>query len=115
MIKTPKGTFTKMKCISKPTNFVKGRLAKRPNQNPKTILQEGNTLVPFKKNSKSQNYPSPKIKGVHLLCWCQNQLDQIAKSTQITQGTSLKNLNSNRGRLTWFDIGFFTGEQCQQT
>jgi hypothetical protein len=37
-------------------------------------------------------------------------LDQIAKSTQITQGTSLKNLNSNRGRLTWFDIGFVTGE-----
>jgi hypothetical protein len=49
------------------------------------------------------------------LCWRQNHLDQIAKSGQITQGTSLKNLNSNRGRLTWFDISFVTGEQCRQT
>jgi hypothetical protein len=49
------------------------------------------------------------------LCWRQNHLEQIAKSGQITQGTSLKNLNSNRGRLTWFDIGFVTGEQCRQT
>jgi hypothetical protein len=42
-------------------------------------------------------------------------LDQIAKSGQITQGTSLKNLNPNRGRLTWFDISFVAGEQCTQT
>jgi hypothetical protein len=49
------------------------------------------------------------------LCWRQNHLDQIAKSGQITQGTSLKNLNSNQGHLTWFDIGFVTGEQCRQT
>jgi hypothetical protein len=49
------------------------------------------------------------------LCWRQNNLDQIAKSTQITQSTSLKNLNSNRGHLTLFAIGFVTGEQCRQT
>ena len=49
------------------------------------------------------------------LCWCQNHLDQITKSRQITQGTSLKNLNSNRGRLTWFDISFVAGEQCRHT
>ena len=48
MIKTQKGTFTKMKCISKPTNFVKRSIAKRPNKNPKRILQEGNTLEPLK-------------------------------------------------------------------
>jgi hypothetical protein len=42
-------------------------------------------------------------------------LDQIEKSGQITQGTSLKNLNSNQGRLTWFDISFVAGEQCRQT
>jgi hypothetical protein len=49
------------------------------------------------------------------LCWQQNHLDQIEKSGQITQGTFLKNWNSNRGRLTWFDISFFTSEQCRQT
>jgi hypothetical protein len=49
------------------------------------------------------------------LCWRQNHLDQIAKSGQINQGTSLKNLNSNRGRLAWFDISFVAGEQCRQT
>jgi hypothetical protein len=48
MINTQKGTFTKMKCISKPKNFVKRSIAKRSNKNPKTILQEGNTLEPFK-------------------------------------------------------------------
>jgi hypothetical protein len=67
MIKTQKGTFTKMKCISKPTNFVKKSIAKRPNKkNPKTLLQEGNTLEPLNIFSKSQNDPSPMIKGVHL-------------------------------------------------
>jgi hypothetical protein len=54
MIKTQKGTFTKIKCISKTTNFVKRSIAKRPNKNPKTILQEGNTLEPLK------NFLSPK-------------------------------------------------------
>jgi hypothetical protein len=54
MIKTQKGTFTKVKSISKPTNFVKRSIAKRPNKNLKTILQEGNTLEPFK------NLLSPK-------------------------------------------------------
>jgi hypothetical protein len=49
------------------------------------------------------------------LCWRQNHLDQIEKSGQITQGTSLKNLNSNQGRLTWFDISFVAGEQRRQT
>jgi hypothetical protein len=49
------------------------------------------------------------------LCWRQNHLDQIAKSGQIIQGTSLKNLKSNQGCLTWFDINFVTGEQCRQT
>jgi hypothetical protein len=49
MIKTQKGTFTKMKCINKPTNFVKRSIATKPNKNPKTILQEGNTLEPCKK------------------------------------------------------------------
>jgi hypothetical protein len=38
-----------MKCISKATKFSKRNIAKRPNKNPKTILQEGNTLEPFKK------------------------------------------------------------------
>jgi hypothetical protein len=42
-------------------------------------------------------------------------LDKIAKRGKITQGTSLKNLNSNRGRLTWFDISFVASEQCRQT
>jgi hypothetical protein len=49
------------------------------------------------------------------LCWRQNHLNQIAKSAQITQGTSLKNSKSNQGRLTWFDISFVAGEQCRQT
>jgi hypothetical protein len=49
------------------------------------------------------------------LCWRQNHLDQIAKIGQITQGTSLKKLNSNRGCLTWFDISFVASEQCRQT
>jgi hypothetical protein len=49
------------------------------------------------------------------LCWRQNHLDQIAKSGQITQGTSLKKLKSNQGRLTWFNTSFVTGEQCRQT
>jgi hypothetical protein len=49
------------------------------------------------------------------LCWRQNHLDQIAKSGHITQGTSLKILKSNQGRLTWFDISFVAGEQCRQT
>jgi hypothetical protein len=38
-----------MKCISKATKFSKRNIAKRTNKNPKTILQEGNTLEPFKK------------------------------------------------------------------
>jgi hypothetical protein len=37
-----------MKCISKATKFSKRNVAKRPNKNPKIILQEGNTLEPFK-------------------------------------------------------------------
>jgi hypothetical protein len=49
------------------------------------------------------------------LCWHQNHAEQIAKSCQITQGTSLKILKSNQGRLTWFDISFVAGEQCRQT
>jgi hypothetical protein len=49
------------------------------------------------------------------LCWHQNHLDQIAKSGQITQGISLKNLNSNQGSLTWSDISVIAGEQCRQT
>jgi hypothetical protein len=49
------------------------------------------------------------------LCWRQNHLDQITKSGQITQGTPLKNLKSNQGRLTWFGISFVAGERCRQT
>jgi hypothetical protein len=49
------------------------------------------------------------------LCWRQNHLNQITKSGQSTQGTSLKNLKSNQGRLTWFGISFVPGEQCRQT
>jgi hypothetical protein len=49
------------------------------------------------------------------LCWRQNHLDQITKSGQITQGTPLKNLKSNHGRLTWFGISFVAGEQCRHT
>jgi hypothetical protein len=49
------------------------------------------------------------------LYWHQNHLDQITKCGQIIQGTSLKNLNSNRGCLTWFDISFVAREQCRQT
>jgi hypothetical protein len=37
-----------MKFISKATKFSKRNIAKRPNKNPKTILQERNTLEPFK-------------------------------------------------------------------
>jgi hypothetical protein len=49
------------------------------------------------------------------LWWRQNHLDKIAKSGQITQGTSLKILKSNQGRLTWFDTSFVAGEHCRQT
>jgi hypothetical protein len=49
------------------------------------------------------------------LCWRQNHLDQITKSGKTIQGTPLKNLKPNQGRLTWFDIIFVAGEQCRQT
>jgi hypothetical protein len=49
------------------------------------------------------------------LCWRQNHLDQITKSGQTTQGTPLKNLKPNQGRLIWFGILFVAGEQCKQT
>jgi hypothetical protein len=49
------------------------------------------------------------------LCWRRNHLDQITKSGQTTQGTSLKNLKPNQGHLTWFGILFVAGEQCRQT
>jgi hypothetical protein len=37
------------------------------------------------------------------------------KIGQITQGTPLKNLKPNQGRLTQFGIIFVAGEQCRQT
>jgi hypothetical protein len=49
------------------------------------------------------------------LCWRQNHLVQMTKGGQITQGTPLKNLNPNQGRLTRFGILFVAGEQCRQT
>jgi hypothetical protein len=49
------------------------------------------------------------------LCSRRNHLDQITKSGQNTQGTPLKSLKSNHGRLTWFGISFIAGEQCRQT
>jgi hypothetical protein len=49
------------------------------------------------------------------LCWRQNHLDPITKSGQITQGTPLRNLKTNQGRLTRFDIIFVAGEQCGHT
>jgi hypothetical protein len=42
-------------------------------------------------------------------------LDQITKSGQTTQGTSLKSLKPNQCHLTWFGIIFVTDEQCRQT
>jgi hypothetical protein len=48
-------------------------------------------------------------------CWRQNQLVQITKRGQTTQGTSLKNLKPNQGHLTQFGIHFVVGEQCRQT
>jgi hypothetical protein len=64
--KHKKELLLKMKSISKATKFSKRNVAKRPNKNPKTILQEGSTLEPFKNFLSPQNHPSPKIKGVHL-------------------------------------------------
>jgi hypothetical protein len=40
---------------------------------------------------------------------------QITKSGQINQGTPLKSLKTNQGRLTWFGVIFVAGEQCRQT
>jgi hypothetical protein len=48
-------------------------------------------------------------------CWRQNHLVQITKSGQTTQGTPLKNLKPNQGRLTRFGIFFVAGEQWRHT
>jgi hypothetical protein len=56
----------KMKYISKPTQWIKGGITKRPNKNPKTIHQVGSTLEPFKNFLCPQTNPSPKIKCVNL-------------------------------------------------
>jgi hypothetical protein len=99
-----------MKYISKSTKCIEGGITKSPNKNPKTIHQVGSTLEPFQIFLSPQNPPYPKDQRCSPLCWRQNHLDQITKSGRITQGTPLKNLKSNHGRLTWFGISFVAGE-----
>ena len=100
-----------MKCISKPTNFVKRIIAKRPNKNPKTILQEGNTLEPFK------NFLSPKTtlaqrSKVFTFVVAPKPLGPNSKKYP-NHPKHLPKKFEFKPRL--FDISFVTGEQCRQT
>jgi hypothetical protein len=103
-----------MKCISKATKFSQRNIAKRPNKNLKIVHQVENTLEPLIFFLSPKTTLAQRSK-VFTFVMAPKPLGPNRKSTQITQSTSLKKLNSNRGRLTWVDIGFVTGEQCRQT